>query len=143
MDGSIRYLNTDLELTSGDDLTGLAAAFGGAGVFALHVTHGEDGLWSACFETDETYSEPEANIDAMLRLIEKLAAPLRLVWSRCARREFNVGYDCGVEPWAFNQGLSADVLGRIAEAGASLRVTLYPDRERGAASDALPRADGA
>ncbi len=47
------------------------------------------------------------------------------------RREFNIGYDCGAEPWAFNQGLSAHLLGRMATAGASLRVTIYPDREQG------------
>jgi hypothetical protein len=49
----------------------------------------------------------------------------------CSRREFNIGYDCGREPWAFNQVLSAQLLSRIAAARASLRVTLYPDRDQG------------
>jgi len=44
MDGKICSLNTDLDLTSSDDLTELAAAFGRAGVSPLHITHGEDGL---------------------------------------------------------------------------------------------------
>ena len=133
MNGFISYLNTDLDLTSTDDLTALAAAFEAACVPPLHVTRNEDGLWYACFETDEQHVEPEPNITAMLAVVEALAPPLRSVWAGCSRREFNIGYDCGREPWEFNQGLSPELLGRIAAAGAALRVTLYPDREQGAA----------
>ncbi|HJT36508.1 MAG TPA: hypothetical protein VJ783_31080 [Pirellulales bacterium] len=129
MDGIITYLNTDLDLTSADDLTALATAFEAAGVTPLHVTQGEDGLWYACFETRDQHAEPEPNISAMLTVVEGLPQSLRSLWAGCSRREFNIGYDCGLEPWAFNQALSAELLGRMAAAGASLRVTLYPDRE--------------
>ena len=130
MESKIRYLNTDLDLTSGDDLTELAAAFEGAGVSPLYdVTHGEDGLWYATFETDEHYDQPEPNIAAMVTVAESLQEPLRSVWKRCTRREFNIGYDCGDEPWAFNNGLSSELLGRMAAVGASLRITVYPDRD--------------
>jgi hypothetical protein len=137
VDGVISYLNTDLDLTSADDLTALAAAFEAAGVPPLHVTKGEDGRWYACFETDEQHTEPAPNIAAMLAAVESLAPPLRSDWAGCSRREFNIGYDCGLEPWAFNQGLSADLLGRMAAAGTSLRVTLYPDREQGTPNEWL------
>lgn len=143
MDGVIHYLNTDLDLTSADDLTALAAAFEAGGVPPLHVTRGEDGLWYACFETGEQHTEPEPNIAAMLAVVESLVKPLRSVWADCSRREFNIGYDCGLEPWAFNQGLSAELLGRMAAAGASLRVTLYPDREQGTPNQALQQTGGA
>jgi hypothetical protein len=129
MDNSICYLNTDLDLTSEDDLTALATAFRSGGVYPLHVTQGPDGLWYAIFETDAQHVEPESNIAEMLAVIESLAAPHRDLWYRCTRREFNLGYDCGAEPWAFNQRLSAALLGRIAVARASLRITLYPDSE--------------
>ncbi|MBX3426895.1 MAG: hypothetical protein KF688_14545 [Pirellulales bacterium] len=126
-----RYLNTDLELISADDLTALAVAFEVGGVRPLHAAQGADGLWYACFETEQQHAEPEPNVAAMLALVESLVPPLRSVWARCSRQEFNIGYDCGREPWAFNQGLSAELLGRMAAAGASLRVTLYPRREPG------------
>jgi hypothetical protein len=128
--GVISYLNTDLDLTSADDLKPLGAALEAGGVRPLHVTHGEDGLWYACFETDEQYDEPEPNIAAMIAVIEALAAPLRSAWDACSRREFNLGYDCGLEPWAFNQGMSPELLRRMASIGASLRLTLYPDRDQ-------------
>jgi hypothetical protein len=35
--GLIHYLNTDLDVTSADDLTALAAAFETKGMYALHV----------------------------------------------------------------------------------------------------------
>ena len=144
MDDTIRYLNTDLDLTSAEDLTALAAALEAQGVFPLHVTHGEDGLWYATLEADEAYEEaheePEPHIAAMLAAVESLPEPLRIVWSGCTQREFNIGYDCGDKPWAFNQGLSSHLLGRMAAAKASLRITIYPPRrekspEDGAAPD--------
>jgi hypothetical protein len=130
VDGVIHYLNTDLDLTSADDLTALAAAFEAGGVPPLHVTQGDDGRWYATFETREQHSEPEPNIAAMLAVVESLGPALRSVWAGCSRRELNIGYDCGLGPWAFNQGLSAGLLGRMAAVGASLRITLYPDREQ-------------
>jgi hypothetical protein len=129
VDGVIGYRNTDLDLTSTDDLTALAAAFETADIPPLHVTHGEDGRWYATFEAREAHTLPEPNIAAMLSVVDGLAPPLRAVWEGCSLREFNIGYICGLEPWAFNQGLSAELLGRLAAAGASLRFTLYPERE--------------
>jgi hypothetical protein len=134
MDNAICYLNTDLDLKSGHDLRGLAAAFDSHGIHPLHVTYGEDAKWHASFETAEHHDQPEANIAAMLAAIEALTEDMRTVWRECLLREFNLGYDCGAKPWAFNQGLSSQLLGRMAAAGASLRITLYPpDCEMGAA----------
>lgn len=125
----MQYSNTDLDLISTVDLTALASAFEAANVPPTYVTRGDDGLWYATFETDTQYTEPEPNIAAMLSVIESLAGPIRSVWDGCTRREFNIGYDCGSKPWAFNQGLSATLLGRMVKVGASVRITLYPDQE--------------
>ena len=137
MDDTIQYLNTDLELVSDDDLTALAAAFEAKGMFPLYgATQEADGLWYAKFEMEDHFNEemdhfneePGLTIASMLAVIESLTGPLQIAWSRCTLREFNIGYDCGSKPWAFNQGLSNGLLARIAAAGASLRWTLYPER---------------
>jgi hypothetical protein len=138
VDNTICYLNTDLDLTSAEDLTALGAAFEAGGVPPLHVTRRADGLWYGTFETSTQFAEPEPNIAAMLAIVESLARPLRSMWDGCTRREFNIGYDCGAEPWGFNQGLPAELLGRMAAAGASLRVTLYPEREPAKPNQLLP-----
>jgi hypothetical protein len=127
--GLIHYLNSDLDVWSADDLTALAAAFETKGMYALHVTHGEDGQWWATFETSNSYEEPEQTIAMMLDAVESLDPALLTVWQRCTRREIDIGYDCGDEPWAFNQALSSQLLGRMASAGLLLRITIYPDRE--------------
>ena len=129
MDNRICYLNTDLELVCADELTEFAAAFKASGARPLHVTKGDDGTWYATIETHEQHAEPDPNIAQLLTIIESLAEPLLNLWMHCTLREFNIGYDCGAEPWAVNQALSSDVLGRIASVGATLRITLYPDRD--------------
>lgn len=108
------------------DLTPLAAAFESQGVVPLHVTLCEDGHWFSILETDEQYEDPESNIAAMLSVIEQFDEPERSIWRVLTLCEFNIGYDCGSEPWAFNQGLSNTLLQRMAKVGTSLRVTLYP-----------------
>lgn len=123
----IHYLNTDLDLVAANDLTMLAAVLEERGVHPLHVTCGEDSLWYATFETDETYEQPEPNIAAMLAVIESLSeSESGTWWAACTVREFSIGYECGNEPWAFNQEISGQTLRRIGDAGAALRITLYP-----------------
>jgi hypothetical protein len=124
----IQYLNTDLELIAGEDLSTLAAHFEANGFFSLRCDRHTDGQWYGNFETDQSYEEPETNIQAMLTVIESLDGSARCVWQGCSMRQFNIGYDCGSDPWAFNNGLATETLRRIAASGASLRITIYPER---------------
>lgn len=128
MDGEITYLNTDLDLISAQDLPGLGAAFDHGGTPPLHVTKGDDGLWYSTIETKNCYAEPEASITEMVSIVESLSEKELAAWQHCTKREFNIGYDCGRKPWEFNQGLSTELLGRIAAIGTSLRITIYPDK---------------
>ena len=121
-----RYLNTDLDLVSAHRLEALAAAFDSRGVFPLHVDQRDDGRWYATLETREQFDQPEPNIAALLDAIETFDPPARELWRACDARELNIGYDCGDEPWAFNHGLTAATLARIAALDISLRITLYP-----------------
>jgi hypothetical protein len=120
----IQYLNTDLDLVSSCSLDDLCAEITERELCG-HVTHGEDGLWYAMFE-DCNAEEPEPNIKNLLDALDQLSPAAVQVLRQCTKIEFNIGYDCGDEPWSFNQGLSHETLRRIVEHGASLRVTLYP-----------------
>ena len=120
----IHYLNTDLDLVCDVDPAVLVSELKSFGLY-VHVSAGEDGLFYAmCEDTNDT--EPEPNIKRILDAIETLSTEARRVWNQCSKREFNVGYDCGDEPWAFNQGLSNEILKRIAASGSSFRMTIYP-----------------
>jgi len=137
MDGITHYLNTDLDLLSFDDLTALVAAFKASGRMPTHVCQPNNGEWHARFSgnSDQPYDEPEQTIAAMLAIIETLDPSLRSVWAGCSQREFDIGYSCGREPFHFAQVLSAGLLARLVAAGASLRVTLYAERDSPAERD--------
>lgn len=129
---TIRYLNTDLDLKSPRELGPLVAALSRRGVYSLHGSQvvGECGERSVTCEADTSGSsaEPEADLVVMLAAIEALSPDARAAWDACTLREFNIGYDCGDRPWAFNNGLSNATLRRIAEVGGTLRITIYPVR---------------
>jgi hypothetical protein len=122
----MQYLNTDLDIVSDQDLSPLAAALERGGLLTLHVDRREDGLWYATFETDESYGEPEPNFLKFLEAIASLDDGIAPAWRACQIRELNIGYECGTEPWAFNQAISAKTLARVAAAGIALRITIYP-----------------
>ena len=125
----IQYLNTDLDLVSPIAFAPLADALKSNQLVPLQFTQGADGRWYAVFETREQYREPEPNIAKMLDAVESLSRDHRTLWDTCEKREFNIGYDCGDEPWAFQQGLTNGTLRRMAALGATLFLTLYPQRE--------------
>ena len=125
----IRYLNSDLDLVATVPLADLAAELESRGDFPFHVEQMDDGLWYSTFETAKyDHTEPDANVAEMLSAIEALPPAAMETWNACTKREFNVGYECGDEPWAFNQGLSNETLRRMAKCGATFRLTLYPFR---------------
>ena len=122
----IQYLNTDLDLVCNFDPASLASEFESRDLIA-HVTAGEDGIYYVlCEGFNDT--EPEPNIVRLLDAVDALSDKGREIWARCSKREFNIGYDCGDEPWSFNQGISNSVLRRMADCGASFRITLYPHK---------------
>lgn len=128
-DNTITYLNTDLCLRASPvDPAPLVSALEVRSISKLYCTREDDGLWYATLETERSHQEPETNIAEIVAALEGLDEPLRALWHGFALRQFVIGYDCGAEPWAFEQGISAALLGRIAALDASLRITLYPDR---------------
>lgn len=130
----IHYLNTDLDLVCDADLSPIVECFNTFDLYP-HLTEGGDGRWYVMCE-DMNDTTPEPNIVKLLDAIEALSDTTRDLWDRCTKREFNIGYDCGDEPWAFNQGLSNDVLRRMADCGATFRITLYPHRPDSVNDDA-------
>lgn len=122
----IRYLNTDLYLVAPLSLTPLTDELEQHRASGW-LDSGEDGHWYANLNADaEENVEPETDLRAMLAAIESLSASSRVIWEACSVREFDIGYDCGDEPWAFTQRISCETLQRIAALGATLKITIYP-----------------
>ena len=124
---TIAYRNTDLMLELGEDLSLLVQELCANGLFALHCTL-HDTTWYAALEIDRESESAEDTLACFLNAIESLTPSARLHWDQCRKRELDVAFDCGDEPWAFNTGLSHATLSRLVAVGASLRLTLYPER---------------
>lgn len=123
------YANTDLELTADCEPSALKVAFDQHGFCDLWERTLVDSHWEGCFETGESYYEPDGNIVGFLSVIEALEAEALREWQACTRRAFDIGYHVGYEPFDFSQALSAETIRRIANVGASLRITVYaPDK---------------
>lgn len=131
MDGMTHYLTTDLDLYSGEELGSLAAELDRRGFAIARPLSELSNEWFCGFSlrSDEQYEEPEPQIVAMLAIIEALDPPARSVWAGCSVRMFDIGYDCGREPFFIRQELSTGTLARLTAVGATLRVTLYADPE--------------
>lgn len=126
----IAYLNTDLDLVSPDDPTSLVTALESGGLMrALHPPSESDGRWFVMFEAEEdgpTSREPQTHIAAMLTAIEALSGPQRAAWDRCPKRELNLGFDRSAEQQTLAAAIPPAMLARMAAAGVSLQLTLYP-----------------
>lgn len=122
----IGYRNTDLDLICDVDPALLVNELEARALVAI-VTPADDGLFYVLCE-DCNDLEPEPNVIRLLDAIDSLSEPARAIWERCSKKEFDLGYDCGDEPWGFNQSLSNTTLRRMAACGASFRITIYPYR---------------
>jgi hypothetical protein len=123
----LSYLNTDLDLVSGEDLSPLAQHFGSAGLSVLHC--GQDpstGQFRACVEAGGELASPEESIEAILPVIESMPEEHRSAWRSCETREFNMGFESGPGPQAWAGRLSAGLVERIAASGAGVGMTIHP-----------------
>ena len=126
MSGETFYINTDLDLIADQDLDAVAAFLDKKGWSVHHAERHPDGYWLGVFEVPGGEEEgPEQAICAMLDVIENLPVELQELWNACSKREFNVGFQAGEEPRAFEQALSGELLKRISTVGASVGITIY------------------
>jgi hypothetical protein len=131
LNSRIHYRNTDLVLTAGFDLRALGDVLEDGGLVLLHCQPDAAGTkWLASLETCTASEEsPDETIGKLLDVIERLGESARETWLRCTQREFNIGYDCGVEPRSFETFVSAETIARMARLGISLGITIYPAEE--------------
>ena len=120
----IRYINTDLEIESKEDLTPIIEAFG-ENAFVLH--HGPiEGLNHASFElSDDDSSDPNEVINRYCDLIENLPTPARKIWDNCTTRIMDIGVESGSSPHNFRFEVQQRTISRVSGIGASLVVTIY------------------
>jgi hypothetical protein len=132
----IKFLNVDLEVESTADLSPLVAALGDD-VVLLHIGPADGGGDLATFELAEEHGGPDGRVLELCDLIEHLPPEAAELWRTAHRRTFDVGYECGDTPRAFQSELTHPTIRRVADLGASLTTTIYPrtDPEHQSADD--------
>lgn len=120
----VHYLNTDLEIESKHDLAKIVGEFG-EDVMVLH--HGEiRGYQHASFEVSGLSAGADEVINYFCSLVENLPKEVRLIWDECCSRILDVGYESGTSPFSFRSEIRASTVKRVAEIGASIVITIYP-----------------
>jgi hypothetical protein len=123
----IHFINVDLEIESHECLQPIADAFGedvavlGCGKWGPH--------YQAAFEASGLNGDADSIIKYFCLLIEALAEEERSLWSRAFLREFNIGYESGLEPRSYESTLRSETVSLIHAIGASIKITIYPPDE--------------
>ena len=119
----VRYLNTDLEIESENDLSKILEEFG-EDVVVLHC--GEvRGNQHASFEIPGNTAGADEAINHFCALVEGLGNEARETWERCCSRVMDVGYESGSSPQNFRSEIRASTIQRVAAIGASIVITIY------------------
>jgi hypothetical protein len=128
----VRYLNTDLEIESKNDLSRIVEEFG-EDVSVLH--HGEiRGYQHASFEiTGGLSMGADEAINGFCLLVENLPKEVREIWDGCCSRILDVGYQSGATSPNYRSEIRASTIQRVAGIGASIVITIYPLREESSA----------
>lgn len=125
----VRYLNTDLEIESENDLSLIIEEFG-EDVSVLH--HGEiRGYQHASFEiTGGMNMGADEAINDFCLLVENLPKEAREIWDGCCSRILDIGCQSGATSPNYRSEIRASTIQRVAEIGASIVITIYPIREK-------------
>ncbi len=123
----MEFLNVDLEIESHKKLQPIVTAFGDD----VHILYcGEAHKHQlATFEASGICTdEADSLINFFCVLVEGLDDEAVSIWNSAFRKEFNIGYQSGLEPSHFESNIRNSTLKRIADLGASIKITIYPPR---------------
>jgi len=123
-DSETQFRNVDLEVSSASDLGWLVEELG-EDVTKLYCGPAQ-GHFLATFEANHVVGDPDELIGFFCGLIEALPGDRQRAWGQAFLKIFNIGYDAGYEPRAYQSDLRPDTVAAIAGVGASVRITIYP-----------------
>lgn len=119
-----RYLNVDLVISSREELTPIIESFDDDVVVLFNGRWGDH--HRAVFEIAGSHASANEDIGYFCSLIEGLEGPAKELWHAAFSREFDVGFESGFGGECAYVTLQSAVIQRLAEAKASVSVTLYP-----------------
>ena len=125
---STHFLNVDLDVYSRSNLEPLVAAFGKR-VVVLHVGRRRQG-YEAHLEIAGNARTADAVIRKFASLIHSLPGPARKLWDTAKRRDFNVGLQAGMQPFALEFSLEPETVQAAASLNARIVITVYAPEQQ-------------
>jgi len=120
-----RYITTDLDIFSNQDLSELAAFFQER-TYILHCGWRNEDLFHLCLEPKtDAGSRLDKDLDNLLGAVELLPDRLKVLWLSAAEVDFNIGIETG-DCHGHNLKVAARYLLRVAKLNGTLSVTTYP-----------------
>lgn len=115
------FLNIDLDIESNTDISLLVDEL------SVHLSklscHECQGIYRASFEPHQ--HDIENIINEYVSAITSLSANGVNLWEGCSKREFNIGFQSGSHPKAYETAISQEVLKKILSVNGQLSITLY------------------
>jgi|SRR5436190_18555120 len=128
-DEETTFLNVDLDIWAAYDLAPLVAALGPhVSDMFTGAAQVEEGAYQTHLELVAREREPwnpDAAIQAFVRLIEDLPPAARRLWDVANLRNFDIGIQGGVTPQAFQFSLLPETLAAVSRLKANVALTVY------------------
>jgi hypothetical protein len=117
---TLRFINVDLDVESGEDLRPLIDAM------EPHAYSLERPPGMASFEVNEASpTDPEAVVLEFIRLVKSLPPAARKVWDAASKRVFDIGLQSGRHPFRQSYTIGVDTLREAIAIGAHIVITIY------------------
>ena len=123
MHAATTFLNVDLDISSQEDLTSLAAALH-PGLITLHVGRMRRRYW-ARFELRAQPRNPDVALRRLVAAIERLSPRHRASWKRAVTRDFNIGIQATSEPRCSEFPLAPATVLSVGRVGGRIVITVY------------------
>lgn len=117
------FLNVDLEIFSGSNLSPLVSAFR-RNVMVLYLAM-EFGKHKAYLELAGYDKTPDSCIAKFCKLIQKLPPEPRRIWDRAEYRSFDIGFEAPKKGRFYWGAVSQEAVRAAAEVGARIAITVY------------------
>jgi len=120
------FLNVDLDIESKYDISPIVRDFGDR-VFILNNEPYSQESYNLSVELNDSWcqQDPEGLILSYIELIKNFSDDAKDAWNKAHKKAFDLGYECGFQPYSINNELSANTINAVTSVGASVIFTLY------------------
>ena len=120
---NIRYITSDLELNSKENISSIVDEFGDK--VLIHLNERIDNIHQVALGSILDHQNPEETANNFCTLIEGLSEQSRQLWKTCNRRVLDIAFESGTKPESISYQLPIKLINKISKLGISIVITIY------------------